>query len=166
MSAITRVPVRPRVADRITSLIGGDRVPAHPAASDFPVINPATEEQISVLQQADAAEVDAAVRAAREAFDRGPWPRLALDDRKDILYAIRDRMRAQREELAYFECLNAGLPIARIREQIGRAARNFEFFAEVASTMSGETYTGNKGFLTYVTREPKGVAALIAPWNA
>ena len=51
--------------------------------------------------------------------------------------------------------------IARIREQIGRAARNFEFFAEVASTLSGEAYSQSKGYLTYVTREPKGVAALI-----
>jgi 5-carboxymethyl-2-hydroxymuconic-semialdehyde dehydrogenase len=56
--------------------------------------------------------------------------------------------------------------MARVVEQIGRAARNFEFFAEVASTISGQTYTGYKGYLTYVTREPKGVAALIAPWNA
>lgn len=159
-------PARPRIVDRVTGLINGERVPARPSASDFPIINPATEERITVLQEADAAEVDVAVRAARDAFDRGPWPRLSIDDRKDILYRIRDRLRAQCEELAYLESTNAGLPVMRVVEQIGRAARNFEFFAEVASTMSGETYTGNKGYLTYVTREPKGVAALIAPWNA
>lgn len=152
--------------ERVTSLINGQRVPSRASASDLAIIDPATEQTLSVLQPADAAEVDAAVRAAREAFDSGPWPRLPLDERKDVLYRIRDRLRAHCDELAYLETVNAGLPVARVVEQIGRAARNFEFFAEVASTLSGETYNGNKGFLTYVTREPKGVAALIAPWNA
>jgi acyl-CoA reductase-like NAD-dependent aldehyde dehydrogenase len=156
----------PPVVDRVTSLIGGQSVAARPSASDFPILNPANEEPLTTLQEADAAEVDAAVRAARDAFDRGPWPRLSLDDRKDILYAIRDQLRRECTELAYLESLNAGLPVSRVIEQVGRAARNFEFFAETASTMSGETYTGLKGYLTYVTREPKGVAALIAPWNA
>jgi acyl-CoA reductase-like NAD-dependent aldehyde dehydrogenase len=154
------------LVERVTSLIDGRRVAPRASASDLPIINPATEEKISVLQQADTAEVDAAVRAAREAFDRGPWPRIPLDERKDILYRIRDRMRSHCDELAYLESVNAGLPVARVVEQIGRASRNFEFFAEVASTLSGETYTGNRGYLTYITREPKGVAALIAPWNA
>jgi len=154
------------VAGRIASLIDGKVVAPRAGCFDIPVINPATEEPVSVLQEADAAEVDAAVQAARRAFDSGPWPRMTLDARKDILYRIRDLIRAHTDELAYLECLHSGLPIARIREQIGRAARNFEFFAEVASTMRGETYTGLKGYLTYVTREPKGVGALIAPWNA
>jgi acyl-CoA reductase-like NAD-dependent aldehyde dehydrogenase len=154
------------VVERITSLIDGEVVAPRAGCFDIPVINPATEQRVSVLQEADAAEVDAAVQAARRAFDAGPWPRMTLDARKDILYRIRDLLRAHTDELAYLECLHSGLPIARIREQIGRAARNFEFFAEVASTMKGETYTGLKGYLTYVTREPKGVGALIAPWNA
>jgi acyl-CoA reductase-like NAD-dependent aldehyde dehydrogenase len=150
----------------VTSLIDGRVVAPAPSGVDIPVVNPATEQTVSRLREADGAEVDAAVRAARTAFDRGPWPRMTLDERKDILYRIRDTMRAHADELAWLECVNTGLPLARIREHVARAARNFEFFAEVASTMRGETYTGLKGFLTYVTREPKGVGALIAPWNA
>ena len=150
----------------IPSLIAGGLVPARSGGHDLPVICPATEEIVTVLREADSDEVDEAVQAARAAFDHGPWPRLTLDERKDILYRIRDVLRAHVDELAWLECLNTGLPIHRIREQIGRAARNFEFFAEVASTMKGETYVGLTGFLTYVTREPKGVGALIAPWNA
>jgi len=149
-----------------SSIIEGRRVKPPPGVHALPVICPTTEERIGALDEADAAEVGAAVSAARRAFDSGPWPRLTLDARKDILYAIRDRLRACADELAYLESLNAGLPIARVREQIGRAARNFEVYAEIASTLTGETYTGLSGFLTYVTREPKGVAALIAPWNA
>ncbi|MCZ8132889.1 MAG: aldehyde dehydrogenase [Steroidobacteraceae bacterium] len=167
MNAATGSPPRPQfpVVDRVTSLIAGQRTSA-PGGHEIPVICPATETVVSRLREADAQEVDAAVRAAREAFDRGPWPRMTIDDRKDVLYRIRDVMRANAQELAYLECLNTGLPLARIRDHIARAARNFEFFAEVASTLKGETYTGLKGFLTYVTREPKGVGALIAPWNA
>lgn len=166
MSAVADVRNRHRIDDRVHSVIAGARVAARAGATELPVINPATEQTIGILQEADAGEVDAAVRAARDAFDRGPWPRLPLDDRKDILYRIRDTLRDRSDELAHLECLNAGLPIVRVREQLARAARNFEFFAEVASTVAGQTYTGNPSHLTYVTREPKGVGALIAPWNA
>jgi acyl-CoA reductase-like NAD-dependent aldehyde dehydrogenase len=154
------------VAERATSLIDGARVAPAGKPFELPVVYPATEEVVSSLCEADAAEVDAAVRAARRAFDSGPWPRLGVDARKDVLYRIRDTLRAHADELAWLECLNAGLPIVRVREQISRAARNFEVFAEVASTMKGETWSGLEGYLTFVTREPKGVGALIAPWNA
>jgi acyl-CoA reductase-like NAD-dependent aldehyde dehydrogenase len=89
-----------------------------------------------------------------------------ITERKDVLYSIRDHLGKNAEELAFLECLNVGLPLHSVRGHVQRMARNFEFFAEVASTMHGETYTQTKGYLTYVTREPKGVAALIAPWNA
>jgi acyl-CoA reductase-like NAD-dependent aldehyde dehydrogenase len=166
VSAVADVRHRPLLTGRVHSVIAGVPVAERPGATELPIVNPATEQTISTLQEADAGEVDAAVRAARDAFDRGPWPRLPVDDRKDILYRIRDLMRLRSEELAQLECLNAGLPISRVREQLGRAARNFEFFAEVASTVSGQTYTGNTGYLSLVTREPRGVGALIAPWNA
>jgi acyl-CoA reductase-like NAD-dependent aldehyde dehydrogenase len=165
-SSAVSTRVVPEIVNRVTSLINGERVPTRAAATDFTVLNPATEAVLTVLQQADVDEVAAAVDAARQAFDRGPWPHLTLDDRKDILYAIRNLLRAECAELAYLESVNTGLPLARVVEQIGRAARSFELFAEIASTASGQTYTGNTGYLTYVTREPKGVAALIAPWNA
>jgi acyl-CoA reductase-like NAD-dependent aldehyde dehydrogenase len=154
------------VTARVTSLIHGESVAAKPRAAEFPVVYPATEEQVSVLQEADATEVDAAVLSARRAFDSGPWPRMDITERKDILYAIRDALRLNAEELCYLECLNTGLPMQSIRGHVQRMARNFEFFAEAASTVHGETYTQTKGYLTYVTREPKGVAAQIAPWNA
>jgi acyl-CoA reductase-like NAD-dependent aldehyde dehydrogenase len=157
-----RFPLNPR----ITSLIDGASVPAKPRAAEFPVVYPATEEAVSVLQEADADEVDAAVISARRAFDSGPWPRMDINDRKDILYAIRDALRRHADELAYLECLNTGLPTQSIRMHVQRMARNFEFFAEAASLVHGETYTQTKGWLTYVTREPKGVAAQISPWNA
>lgn len=161
--AITRsFPIVPQV----TSLIDGKPVAPRATGEDLEIVNPATEAVLTRLREADAEEVDAAVRSARRAFDQGPWPRMDINDRKDILYSIRDHLRKHAEELAYLECLNTGLPLQSVRGHVARMARNFEFFAEVASNVHGETYTQTAGFLTYVTREPKGVAGCIAPWNA
>jgi acyl-CoA reductase-like NAD-dependent aldehyde dehydrogenase len=132
----------------------------------LPVIDPATEETIALLREADADELHRAVLAARAAFDTGPWPRMDVNERKDLLYAVRDIVRSHADELAALEVANSGIPLAHCRGQIQRAARNYEFFAEVASTLAGESYSQARGYLTCVTREPKGVAALIAPWNA
>jgi acyl-CoA reductase-like NAD-dependent aldehyde dehydrogenase len=164
---VSAVPLTRRfdVPSRIGSFIDGRPV-LRAGASELPFVSPASEEALGVVAEADTNEVDAAVRSARRAFDQGPWPRMDINDRKDVLYAIRDRLRANAEELAYLECVGSGLPMQSIQRHIERIARNFEFFAEVASTVRGETFTQTKGYVTYVTREPKGVAALIAPWNA
>lgn len=152
--------------ERVTSLIDGTRVAPRPGGHDLPVVYPYDETEVSRLREADADEVAQALRSARHAFDHGPWPRLDAAERKDILRAIGDRLRAHAEELAWLEVMNTGIPIAHVRGHVQRMARNYEFFGEVASTLSGEVYTQSRGWLTYVTREPKGVAALIAPWNA
>lgn len=154
------------VRAQVTSIIDGESVLLATRGEDIEVVNPTTEQVISQLREADADEVDAAVKSARRAFDSGPWPRMDINERKDILYSIRDHLRRNAEELAYLECLNAGLPLQSVRGHVQRMARNFEFFAEVASNVHGETYTQTKGYLTYVTREPKGVAGCISPWNA
>lgn len=146
----------------VASLIGGEMV-----AGDgyrLPIVDPATEAQTGELREADAGEVDAAVAAARRAFPA--WAGLSTDRRNDVLLAIDARLRAHGDELAELEARTTGLPIAGVRPLIDRAAENFRRFAEVASTMTGETYSQNAQFLTYTTREAKGVAALIAPWNA
>ena len=150
----------------VPSIVDGEVVRPRESGFDIDVVDPSTEAVVGRLREADAGEVDAAVRSARRAFDSGPWPRLDIDARKDILYRIRDTILAHAEELVRLEVLHTGLPASGVRFHVARAARNFEMFAEVASTLAGQTYTQTKNYLTYVTREPKGVAALIAPWNA
>jgi acyl-CoA reductase-like NAD-dependent aldehyde dehydrogenase len=145
-----------------TSLIDGraDRS----GAARLPLIDPATEVQHAELEEADAAAVDRAVTAARRAFPA--WAAMATDKRNDILYAIHDRLIAEAGPLAELEARTSGLPIRNLGGLVRRAAVNFRAFAEVASTLAGETYVQNPDYLTYVTREAKGVAALISPWNA
>ena len=151
---------------QVPSVIDGARVTAAARGVDLPIIDPSTEEIVCHLREADSAEVDRAVVAARRAFDTGPWPRYSIDERKKLLHSIRNVLLAHAEELAILEVLHTGLPITGVRPHVQRAAQNFELFADVASTLAGETYTQNSNYLTYVTREPKGVAALFAPWNA
>ena len=103
------------VNSHVTSIIDGEGVKLGAKGTDIPVINPTNEETISQLREADAGEVDRAVKAARRAFDSGPWPHMDINDRKDILYSIRDHLRKHSEELAYLECLNVGLPLQSVR---------------------------------------------------
>lgn len=161
-SRVTTYPVPARLG----RIVAGKPVIIE-AGHTIPVINPATEGQISVLVEDDAAGVDAAVQAARKAFDEGPWPHMDITARKRIMRNIRDILTAHAEELAYLDCLDTGVPLWDIRgRKMGRVAENFEFFMEVAATASGETYQQNSAVLTFVTREPVGVAAIIAPWNS
>lgn len=155
------------IPEEITSIINGVPVGAATSARRLPIVNPATGEQISRLVEADAAEVDAAVRAARTAFERGPWPRFPAEERRRILLRARSVLLDNAAELAWLECSNAGLPMRDIRERhIPRLARNFEYCAELVSTQAGELYEQTPGYITLVGQEPAGVAGLLAPWNA
>lgn len=149
----------------VTSLIDGKDMPF--GATSIPVFYPATGAQIAELAQADAAEVDLAVAAARKAFDRTSWPRMPIEKRQDLLMAIHAKVMDHADELARLECLNLGVSMRELRErQIKRAAYNFRFFAEYIGQARGEVYDQTMGYRSIVVREPVGVAALIAPWNA
>ena len=150
----------------LTGFIDGRSVPKSASAEIVTCISPSDETELLSLNEADANEVDEAVSAARRAFESGPWPRMSVDERKRILRQIRDKILEHSEELAYLESANVGLPIRNVKAMhIPRAARNFEFFAEVASQAAGQVYTQTRPYLSYVTREPVGVGGLIGPWN-
>lgn len=135
--------------------------------AELKIIYPATAEQVTSLREDGPAEVDVAVAGAREAFDTGPWRRYPVSKRQEILRRAAGLIRQHRDELAVLETLCAGLPVSHLQgRQIPRAAENFEFFADYIGLMAGETFEQEPGYLTLVTREPAGVAALVAPWNA
>jgi 5-carboxymethyl-2-hydroxymuconic-semialdehyde dehydrogenase/aminomuconate-semialdehyde/2-hydroxymuconate-6-semialdehyde dehydrogenase len=161
-----RSPSRLTARPLVTAFIDNVFLPAGDGPF-LPVIYPATEQQVSGVEEADASTVDRAVTAARRAFDHGPWPRMALEDRQAMLRRLAKLIRRNAEELAYLECLNSGIPMRHLmRGQIPRAAYNFAFFAEFIGQGAGQVYTQDPRYLTFVTREPVGVAALIGPWNA
>ena len=149
----------------VTSFIGGAPVKGGPQR--LAVYYPATGAQVSELAEADAAEVDRAVAAARRAFADRTWRLMPTEARQTLLLACHDAILAHADELARLECLNLGVSLRELRERhIARAAYNFRFFAEFIGQTRGEVYDQAAGYRTIVVREPVGVAALIAPWNA
>jgi acyl-CoA reductase-like NAD-dependent aldehyde dehydrogenase len=147
------------------SIIGGAEVSggAHP----LDVHNPATGGTAGTLFEADAVEVGRAVAAARAAFDRTDWPRWSVPKRQALFLAIRDRIVEHADELAHLECLALGVPLRELKARhMLRAAENFRFFAEYIGQARGDLYDQTPGYRSIVVREPVGVAALIAPWNA
>ncbi len=155
------------VPEQVTAYVRGRQVAADTAAVALPVINPANEESVTQLMEASDTDVGLAVGAAREAFESGAWPRMSVKQRQAILRDAAQLVAENQQELALLETVCAGLPVAHLTgRQIPRAAENFSFFADYIGLMAGETFEQEAGFLTTVTREPAGVAALVAPWNA
>jgi aminomuconate-semialdehyde/2-hydroxymuconate-6-semialdehyde dehydrogenase len=151
---------------RIQHFVGGSFV--DPASGEtFPSVNPATGEVLAEVALGGPEDVERAVGAARRAFDEGPWPRMSPAERKRILHRIADLIDERREELARLEAQDVGKPITEARtKDMPRAALNFRFFADLAELAHTEAFPRPwEGVLTYVLREPRGVAALITPWN-
>lgn len=128
---------------------------------------PGTEEVLYTIAETSPYLVDQAVGAARAAFEETDWPRLSHNARKRVLRRVVDVIERHSDELAAIQALEIGLPLAGVKTMhMPRTVENFEFFMEVAGTWGGETYTQTGNYLSVVTREPVGVAALLAPWNA
>ncbi len=159
-------PTSPTITHHFRLFIDGRFVDAA-SGETFDSINPTTNEPFARVAKAGRADVEAAVRAARRAFDEGPWPRMSPAERKKVLYRIADGIEARAEELARLESTDMGKPIAEAREKdVPRAALNFRFFADYAALSHTEMYEQRAiGVLTYTLREPRGVALLITPWN-
>lgn len=138
-----------------------------PAQSEevFPVYNPAVTEVIAEAAKAGSADVDDAVRAARKAFDEGPWPRMMASERAKVLFKFANYICENLEEIARVESLNVGKPIQDSRGETGAGGSCFEYYAGAITKFFGETIpVSNKGF-DFTLRQPIGVAAAIVPWN-
>ena len=145
--------------------IGGKWVDAVSGKS-FPTINPATGEALTTLAEADERDADAAVAAARGAFEAGPWPEMSASDRGRMLWKIGDLIDKHNEELGTLETLDNGKPISESRQvDMPMVAEVFRYFAGWATKIHGETVPVKGPFLNYTLREPVGVVAAIVPWN-
>ncbi|RKJ95131.1 aldehyde dehydrogenase family protein [Alicycliphilus denitrificans] len=139
--------------------------------SRFDQIHPATNEVVTHLAEAGASGVNAAVAAARRAFDKGPWRKMAARERKRLLQPIVDRIYAAEEEIAYLQTLDNGMPISfsrggRVSAKV--AADMFDHYAGWIDKITGETfphYTDANDIHYMTFRDPVGVVAAITPWN-
>jgi betaine-aldehyde dehydrogenase len=145
-------------------LIDGEHVPAA-GGRTFQTYEPATGEVLAEVALAEAEDVTRAVAAARRAFDDGPWPRLPAAERGRRLASVSRLLRERLPALAELESRNSGKALVDSRDEIGGAARTFEFYAGAPDKLAGETLPVSGGGLDFTLREPVGVAAQIVPWN-
>ena len=146
-------------------LIDGDWKDAA-SGRTFATINPADESVVAHVAEADAADVDVAVAAARRAYEEGPWSRMSAAERGRILWAMGDRILARISELAMLETLDSGKTLFDSGKiELPVAASIFHFYAGAATKISGRTVQARADAFTYTLREPVGVVAAITPWN-
>jgi acyl-CoA reductase-like NAD-dependent aldehyde dehydrogenase len=134
--------------------------------ASFATFNPATGEVLDTVAAAGPDDAEAAVAAARAAFDDGSWgPSSAPRDRAAILFRAADIIRRERDRLAELETLDNGKPIGEALWDIDEAAYMFEYYAGWATKVMGSIPPVGPGAMSLVIKEPVGVAALITPWN-
>jgi aldehyde dehydrogenase (NAD+) len=132
----------------------------------FETINPATEEVITSVAEGDAADIDLAVKAARKAFDTGPWRKMDARDRGRLLYKLADLMESHIDDLAALETLDNGKPINESRHgDLPLVIDCLRYYAGWADKIHGDTIPIRGRYFCYTRREPVGVVGQIIPWN-
>lgn len=152
-------------------LIGGEWVTAA-SGETFETIDPANGRTLTSVARGDATDIDRAVRAARKAFDDGPWSRMKPNERERLLWRVGDILNERAEEFGQLEALDNG-KAATIATAVDTAwsADIFRYNAGLATKITGSTVDVSMPFVpggefhAYTLREPVGVCGLIVPWN-
>jgi acyl-CoA reductase-like NAD-dependent aldehyde dehydrogenase len=146
-------------------VIGGER----PGAADgrtFETLDPATGAPIAVVAHAGAEDVDRAVRAARAAFEDGPWASMAAADRGALIERLAQLVEEHADELAELESLDNGKPLAAAKGDLASSVNHLRYYAGWPTKIEGETIpVSARDVFCYTLREPVGVCAQIVPWN-
>jgi phenylacetaldehyde dehydrogenase len=138
----------------------------------FPTYNPATGEVLARVAEGDREDIERAVKAARAAFESGPWPSMTASERGRLIWKLADLLEENLEEFATLETLDNGKPlkVARVAD-VPLAVDLFRYMAGWATKIEGHTipisvpYAPGAKFLAYTLREPVGVVGQIIPWN-
>jgi aminomuconate-semialdehyde/2-hydroxymuconate-6-semialdehyde dehydrogenase len=150
----------------LKNYVGGAWVGAGPL---FDRVDPTTGRVVGAVHQATQAEVDAAVVAAKGAL-KGPWGKMSMEARRKLLHAVADRIDERRAEFVDAEIGDTGMAL-HFNEHVNvpRGAANFRIFADLFANIPTETFPmdtpDGKGALNYSIRTPRGVIAVISPWN-
>src|SRR5437763_3126997 len=154
----------PKVKDQ-QLFIGGKWLDSA-SGKTFPTINPATGETICQVAEGDKADVDRAVKAARQAFEAGPWPKMNASERGRLLHKLADLLEKNREELAGLESLDNGKPYRdSLMIDVPMTIKCYRYYAGWADKIHGKTIPVDGNFFCYTRHEPVGVVGQIIPWN-
>ena len=152
-------------------LINGQWADAQ-SGKTFSTFNPATGEVMVEVAEGDKADIALAVKAARKAFDQGPWRKMTPSDRGKLLWRLADLLESNLEEFAQLESLDNGKPLTIARAaDVPLAVDLFRYMAGWSTKIEGNSipisvpYMPGFQFLAYTLREPVGVVGQIIPWN-
>ncbi len=150
--------------DAYKMIINGEQVDSV-SGETFTTYNPATGETLAQVAKAGTEDVDKAVEAARNAFEKGKWPKYPVGKRARVLNKIASIMRSRFNELVELEVLNSGKSLSAAQGQVMQAVENFEFYAGAIVGHRGHVNNMPGPFTNTETKEPLGVCAQIIPWN-
>ena len=145
------------------NFIANQSVPS-PTGRTLPVIDPSDGQVFDEIQRSDARDIDAAVQAARAAYD-GAWGKLSAAERGRLLMALAEKVAAHADELALLEQRDCGKPTKQARADATALVRYFEFYAGACDKLHGETIPYQNGYSVWTWREPHGVTGHVIPWN-
>lgn len=172
---MTNVAIDPKVRDFLSTpkklLIDGMWCEAA-SGKNFTVENPANADMLAQVAHGERADADRAVKAARTAFDSGPWTKMTASERGKLIWKLADLLEEHTEEFAQLESLDNGKPLTVARAaDVALSVDMFRYMAGWCTKIHGETfpisvpYTPQTRYLAYTLREPVGVVAQIIPWN-
>ncbi|MDI9259444.1 aldehyde dehydrogenase family protein [Alicyclobacillus sendaiensis] len=145
--------------------IDGEFVPSL-SGKTFKSINPATEEVLAEVAEAEAPDIDRAVKAARRAFESGPWSRMSAAERSRLLYRLADLMEEHKLQLAQLETLDNGKPIREsLNADLPLSIEHIRYYAGWPTKVVGQTIPVAGKYFNYTRHEPVGVVGQIIPWN-
>jgi aldehyde dehydrogenase (NAD+) len=146
-------------------LINNCWVPSE-SGKTFATVNPSTGEEICQVAEADAADVDKAVLAARAAFEQGPWKKMRASERGRLLHRLADLIEQNTDALARLESMDNGKPLSIAKAvDVAKTVACYRYFAGWADKVQGKTIPIDGDFFCYTRHEPIGVVGQIIPWN-
>ncbi|MEO5738606.1 MAG: aldehyde dehydrogenase family protein [Variovorax sp.] len=166
--ALLGAPTRTALDREARVFIGGEWLSV---ADSLPTIDPSSGLQVSRIAAGGATQIDAAVQAARRAFESGSWPHMHGAEREALLRRLADLIERDRQTLAELEVVDVGMPIWMARElNVGGAVGVLRYMAGLAGRANGRTVQvgvpiPGSAFFGYTQKEPLGVIGAIIPWN-
>ncbi len=166
MASVMSPPQESPVAVSVTKLLIDNRWVSSESGKTFATINPSTGEEIGQVAEADAADVERAVKAARAAFERGSWRKMPSSQRARLLHRLADLIEEHADELASLESLDNGKPVGVAKAvDVAATVACYRYFAGWADKVQGKTIPIDGDYFCYTRHEPVGVVGQIIPWN-
>lgn len=165
-SALEETPIAPPVQVKYTQLLIDGQFVNAASGKTFPTFDPRTGDVIANVAEGDAEDVDRAVKAARTAFDEGPWPKMTAYERSCIMLRFADLLEKHNDEIAALETWDNGKPYEQASlVEVPMAVRLFRYYAGWADKIHGLTVPADGPYHVQTLHEPIGVAGQIIPWN-